>query len=65
MNGPMCEKANKFIFWSEHAAKHAARQLVNANRAGSQKDRLRPYRCGGHFHIGHDMRPSLQRRKSA
>lgn len=46
-----CPETDKVIYRSERAAKKAARSLVNNNRAGLGL--LRPYRCGGHWHVGH------------
>lgn len=60
----VCEKTGKFSFASERAAKKAARNLANANRAGCQKERLHAYRCGGHFHIGHNAWAALSRRSA-
>ncbi len=51
-----CEIADKVSFGSERSAKQAARNLKNANRAGFDQDNLHAYRCGGHWHIGHDYR---------
>jgi hypothetical protein len=57
-NWKYCEQADKVSFGSERSAKQAARNLMNANRGGFTKDRLHPYRCGNHWHIGHDYRGS-------
>lgn len=61
----ICEKTGKVSFWSEKTAKKAARNLINSGKAGSEKERLRPYRCGGHFHVGHDRVGTLQGAKRA
>lgn len=53
-----CEDSGgKIIFWSPKSARKAIRSLINSGKAGSfEKNKLRPYRCGNHFHFGHDWR---------
>lgn len=48
-----CEETGKLIYKSIRAAKLARRSIENGGHAGSRRERLHAYRCGGHFHLGH------------
>lgn len=61
----ICDTTDKIAYPSERSAKQAVRALKAKNRDGYGY--LHPYRCGGHWHIGHGRsnkqnRPGKKRR---